>query len=279
LTGELTDTYAPIVRINAGGPLTLATDGGPDWEANDITGTMVGTSYIVSSGSPFVISSIDYNDRHASIPSYMDQTTYEAMMKSERGIDITSTPMTFSIPVTNGDYIVNFYVGNIYGGSSLPNQRIFSVSMEGIQVISDFDPSAVFGHRVTGLLQNNVTVTDGLIEILFIRNLDNPIVNAIEILGTGTTLSNESPTFENILSIYPNPVKDKLFIRLDQSAMNLSSIKIHSMQGKLIKVFSEFNAKNNIIPLDISGLSNSLYFMTITTNRGNSIFYKLIVKQ
>ena len=279
LTGELTDTYAPIVRINAGGPLTLATDGGPDWEANDITGTVVGTSYIVSSGSSFSISSIDYNDRDASIPNYMDQTTYEIMMKSERGIDITSTPMTFSIPVTNGEYIVNFYVGNIYGGTSLPNQRIFSVNMEGVQVISNFDPSAVFGHQVTGMLQNNVTVTDGLLEILFIRNLDNPIVNAIEILGTGTTLSNGDPTFKDILSVYPNPVKDKLFIKLDQSAINLSSIKIYSIQGKLVKVFSEFNAKNNTIPLDISGLSNSLYFMTITTDRGNSIFYKLIVKQ
>jgi Malectin domain/Secretion system C-terminal sorting domain len=280
LTGELTDTYEPIVRINAGGPLTLATDSGPDWEANDITGTVVGTSYIVSSGSSFSISSIDYNNRDASIPNYMDQATYEAMMKSERGIDITSTPMTFSIPVTNGDYIVNFYVGNIYSGTSLPNQRIFSVSMEGVQVISDFDPSAVFGHQVTGMIQNNVTVSDGLLEILFIRNLDNPIVNAIEILGTGATLSNESPAFETVLSVYPNPIKDnKLFIRLDEPAMNLSSIKIYSIQGKLMKTFSEFNAKNNIIPLELSGLSNALYFMTITTNRGNSVFYKLIVQK
>src|SRR5690606_30870577 len=55
VTGELTDIFTPVVRINAGGPEVLATDGGPDWEANNATGTTTGENYAVTSGFPFSV--------------------------------------------------------------------------------------------------------------------------------------------------------------------------------------------------------------------------------
>jgi hypothetical protein len=183
LIGELTDIYTPIVRINAGGPLTLATDSGPDWEANDAGGEAVGDSYVVSSGGSFSIGSIDYSQRDITIPSYIDQTTYESIMKSERGVDITSPPMIFSVSLPIGDYIVNFYGANLYSGTSGPGQRIFSVNMEDERFIDHLDLSGTFGHQIAGLIQNNVSVTDGVLDIELIRELENPLVNAIEILG------------------------------------------------------------------------------------------------
>ena len=183
LTGELTDIFEPIVRINAGGGLVSASDSGPDWEANDTNGQYIGTSYQVSAGSKYAISTLNYALRDASIPSYIDQTTYETVMNSERGVSSSSTQMIFSIPVPNGEYIVNFYVANLYNGSATPGSRIFNVDMENIRYIENLDPSGVYGHRIAGMIQNNVQVNDGILEIEFFRNIQDPIVNAIEILG------------------------------------------------------------------------------------------------
>ncbi|WP_452228115.1 HYR domain-containing protein [Lacinutrix sp. MEBiC02404] len=183
VTGEITDTYSPIVRINAGGPLVTASDSGPDWEANNSNGTFTGTSYAVSSGSRYSISTLDYSYKDASIPSYVDQTTYETVLNSQRSISATSIPMIFSIPVPNGDYIVNFYVANLYNGTSDPGERIYSVDIENQRFLENVDPSARFGHRRVGMIQQNVLVLDGILEIEFFRNIENPMVNAIEILA------------------------------------------------------------------------------------------------
>jgi hypothetical protein len=183
LTGEITDSYSPIVRINAGGPLITASDSGPDWEANNTNGTFTGTSYAVSSGSRYAISTLDYTYKDTSIPSYIDQTTYETVMNSQRSISASSNPMIFSIPVPNGNYIVNFYVANLYNGTASPGERLFSVDIENQRFLEDIDPSERFGHRIAGMIQHNVLVLDGILEIEFFRNLENPMVNAIEILA------------------------------------------------------------------------------------------------
>ncbi|WP_055445263.1 HYR domain-containing protein [Lacinutrix himadriensis] len=183
LTGEITDAFSPIVRINAGGPLISASDSGPDWEVNDVNGTYTGASYSVSSGSKYVISTLDYVTKDASIPTYIDQTTYETVMNSQRSISASSIPMIFSIPVPNGDYIVNFYVANLYNGTSNPEERLFSVDIENQRFLENFDPSGTYGHRVAGMIQKNVLVLDGILEIEFFRILENPMVNAIEILA------------------------------------------------------------------------------------------------
>ncbi|MFC5195436.1 malectin domain-containing carbohydrate-binding protein [Bizionia hallyeonensis] len=180
LTGELTDIYTPLVRINAGGPLVLATDGGPDWEDNT---TSTGDSYTVSSGSPYSSTEVFYENRDASIPSYIDASTYYDVMHIQRSISDPAYPMIFSIAVPNGDYIVNLYFANLYNGTSNPGERVFSVNIEDERLLDDFDISAEFGHRQAGLVQNNITVTDGVLEIRFFENIENPLINGIEILG------------------------------------------------------------------------------------------------
>ncbi|MBP93872.1 MAG: hypothetical protein CMC55_07130 [Flavobacteriaceae bacterium] len=180
LTGELTDIYTPIVRINAGGPLVLASDGGPDWEDNTTT---TGDSYTVSSGSSYSSTEVFYANRDTSIPSYIDASTYYDVMHIQRSNSDPAYPMIFSIAVPNGDYIVNLYFANLYNGTSDPGERVFSVNIEEERLLDNFDISAEFGHRQAGLVQNNVTVTDGVLEIRFFENIENPLINGIEILG------------------------------------------------------------------------------------------------
>ncbi|WP_104734348.1 malectin domain-containing carbohydrate-binding protein [Hanstruepera ponticola] len=180
LTGELTDIYSPVVRINSGGIMVLASDGGPEWEANTST---TGDSYVVSSGSPFTIDEIIYENRDVSIPDYISQAEYEEIMRSELSTNDLDFPVTYSISLPNGSYIVNLYFANLYNGTSEPNERIFNVNIEDIRVIEKLDPSKEFGHRIAGMIQNNIEITDGVMDIQFLFELQNPIINAIEVLG------------------------------------------------------------------------------------------------
>ena len=186
LSGELTDIYEPIVRINAGGPTIVATDGGPDWEDNS---TPSGSYYSASAGSPYVIVGLSsakdetIPDYITSSPDFMTSEYYEIIRTQMSNSNNFEHPMIYTIPVTNGDYIVNMYFSNLYNGTSDPGERIFSINIEEERLIEKLDPSAEFGHRKGGMVQNNVTVSDGNLEIEFFHIIQNPLVNAIEILG------------------------------------------------------------------------------------------------
>uniref|UniRef100_UPI0023798E79 HYR domain-containing protein n=1 Tax=Mangrovimonas aestuarii TaxID=3018443 RepID=UPI0023798E79 len=195
VSGEITSLINPIIRINAGGPEVTATDGGPNWEGNTASGAVSGTDYSVTSGGSFTINGTDlvYAERDPSIPDYIDETTYTTVMNSERSVGISSPPMVFSIPIPNGDYLVNLYFNNLYHGTSEPGQRIFSVDVEGQTILSDFDIAATFGHRIAGLVQYNATVSDGILDIAFTSNVENPMINAIEILTSQSTPINVDP--------------------------------------------------------------------------------------
>ncbi|MGY0392014.1 malectin domain-containing carbohydrate-binding protein [Bizionia sp. KMM 8389] len=180
ITGELTDLYAPIIRINAGGDLVLATDSGPNWEANT---TSTGDSYTVSSGSSYASTEVFYETRDPSIPNYIDANTYYDVLHIQRSNSDPEYPMIFSIAVPNGDYIVNLYFANLYNGTSEPGERVFSVNLENERLIENLDISERFGHRKGGMIQSNIQVTDGVLDIRFFENIENPLINGIEVLG------------------------------------------------------------------------------------------------
>ncbi|WP_274475915.1 HYR domain-containing protein [Mangrovimonas aestuarii] len=200
VAGELTSLFSPIVRINAGGPEVIASDGGPIWEDNAALGGTVGPSYNVSSGGSYSVNASDmvFANRDASIPDYIDETTYTSVMNYDRGVDITSIPMIFSIMLPNGEYIVNMYFANLYHGTQDPGQRIFSVNIENELAVDHLDPSAIYGHRIAGMVQHNATVTDGVLEIQFISHIDEPLINAIEIMAVQSIPIDVDPISDQI---------------------------------------------------------------------------------
>jgi hypothetical protein len=205
IIGELTDAFIPLVRINASGVLVAATDGGPDWEDNYANGNATGDSYTVDAGSRYpssgALSSIDYLDKDATIPDYIEEAEYEVIMATQRNV---SSSMLYSISVPNGEFLVNLYIANLFNVTSEPNERLFSIDIEeGQMIISNFDASATFGHKVAGMIQKNISVSDGSLEIEFIGELNSALINAIEILGL------EYPIIEMV------PIADKTNIEGD----------------------------------------------------------------
>jgi len=182
LIAELTeDIMAPVFRINAGGPAVSATDDGPDWRTNMTLTDGVG--FVVNTGNSST-GNLNVANKHSSIPGYIDDATYTSIFKQERWDVFSSPEMEFTIPLPNDAYEVNIYLGNSYIGTDEEGDRIFDILIEGEVVKDNLDLITEFGHNSGGLFSFPVTVTDGELNIAFGHETENPLVNAIEILGT-----------------------------------------------------------------------------------------------
>ncbi|WP_350287998.1 malectin domain-containing carbohydrate-binding protein, partial [uncultured Croceitalea sp.] len=125
--------------MKAGGPTVLSTDGGPDWEGGSVTGGHTGSGYSVNTGVVAPTGGMLYANRDVSIPGYMDQGVYEGLFSHERYDRGELPEMDYVIPISNGDYVVNLYMGNFCNCTRDVGERIFDIAIEGTVVRSDLD--------------------------------------------------------------------------------------------------------------------------------------------
>ncbi len=92
----------------------------------------------------------------------------------------------------------------------------------------------------------------------------NEANTAFQILGV-----NDSEIGTNI-SIYPNPAKDLLTI---QAGSDINAVTIYDLQGKTIHSIDSNSEK---VSINISDLNNGVYFLKITTEKGEEV--KKIIK-
>ena len=162
-------------RVNAGeGTTVSATDDGPDW---------VG---VADTSSPYLASVAETNadnycgGDNVTAGSTVPASTPDGVWDCERYGN-----MTWEFSVDPGQTVeVRLYMANSFSGASQPGERQFNVSIEGQQVLTQYDPVADVGHA-TGVMQN-FTVTDdgdGTITVVFEQGaVENPEVRAIEIV-------------------------------------------------------------------------------------------------
>ena len=180
---EITATGDPPVleevlyRVNAGGPEIAAIDGGLAWSA-DTSGS--NSAFLADPGS----------NNTTSFPAVEPgptvlATTPGAIFDSERWDQPSGSEMQWAFDVpTEGTYNVRLYLGNGFGGTSNPEERIFDVAIEGsvLSTIDNIDLSSQFGNLVGGQINNTVEVTDGTLNLEFIHDVQNPLINGIEIV-------------------------------------------------------------------------------------------------
>ncbi|OUS00684.1 hypothetical protein A9Q86_07950 [Flavobacteriales bacterium 33_180_T64] len=106
---------------------------------------------------------------------------------------------------------------------------------------------------------------------LYICSLNNGTIYRI----LDANLSVEDETISNI-KMYPNPTKDNLTFDLLNTSNQVSKIKIHDIQGKLIQTFSNFNEQ--LITISTKSLTSGFYIVEIINSRGNKSVRKLIVE-
>jgi surface protein len=148
--------------------------------------------------------------------------------------------------------------------------------------------------NLEGILDNSGLSVDNydlLIEKLVLLNIDNGILGAENIqycnatqrqqlLDAGWNITDAGQdadcvlnvdTFDfNQIKIYPNPVSDQLYIDLP-NRLNLNSIELYDIQGKLIKSFDHQTR------LDFNDIQKGVYILKLETDQGS--FHHKVIKQ
>lgn len=99
--------------------------------------------------------------------------------------------------------------------------------------------------------------------------LTNSIYYVIEYNNTLGIRSNEQLAS---LQIFPNPTKEKIEVT---STIEIKKIEVRAVDGKIVR---EVNAVKKIEIIDLTGLTNGIYFVDVTT-KDNSVITKKIVKE
>ena len=170
-----------VYRVNAGGPEVAAIDGGPDWTEDQGNNA---SPYLIVKGSDDT-AGFPGNDPGPTVPATVPGVVFDTERWDDTGGN--DQEMQWAFDVLPGTYEVRLYMGNGFGGTSAPGDRVFDVALEGSVPVSldDIDLSAQFGHQVGGLIAQTVEVTDGTLNIEFLHDVkQNPLVNAIEIVQT-----------------------------------------------------------------------------------------------
>lgn len=89
---------------------------------------------------------------------------------------------SFSCKLTNGKYMAKLYFAETYDGITGPGQRVFSFNVQGHD-FKDFDVWAKANGPNRSYVETvPVEVTNGEFRIDFVSNVENPQINAIEII-------------------------------------------------------------------------------------------------
>jgi endoglucanase len=93
----------------------------------------------------------------------------------------------YAFNVANGTYKVNLHFAETYEGITAAGQRVFDVIVEGT-TLAGIDVYAETGGRNTALIKTaTVNVADGEMNLDFKVRVQNPMINAIEVLGNAAT--------------------------------------------------------------------------------------------
>jgi hypothetical protein len=181
-----------VYRVNAGGSQLSGT---PAWGAD----TTAHPSPFYTTDSNKVSSTANaINLSHSSIPA----GTPESLFKTDRWDPASGNPMSWDFPVTPGEYEVRLYFAEIWSGGQAVGKRLFDVSIEGVQVLDNYDVFATVG-GFAGVVESFIVSSDSNLDINFAHVTDNPAIKGIEILalhGSGGS-ENEPPVNEPPMAV------------------------------------------------------------------------------
>ena len=195
---------APAQDTDGSGDLVVAINaGGPEYTAAD--GTTYQADAYFDGGSTTVAG-------NAGIPSDLEiaDTENDPLYRSER----FGTSFGYDVPVEDGTYEVTLEFAEIYQGvssqdtpdSSGPtdgtdeNDRVFDASLEGQQVLSEYDLYAEVGPATAAERTYTVEVTDGTLNVDFDTVTDNAKVSAITVTKVGPA-TDTSPDGEATMTV------------------------------------------------------------------------------
>lgn len=142
----------------------------------------------------------------------------------------------YLVRVPNGTYTVILMMAENYFTSS--GKRKFSISSNGVVAIKDLDIYAAVGKGVQcQRVINQVQVTNGILDLHFTAQIDNPLLNGIVIVPVSVNVNKNQeiiPKQWNIGQNYPNPFNGNTIIPVQLMEDDHLTIKIYDTLGRMI---------------------------------------------
>jgi hypothetical protein len=243
------------LAINAGGDST-ATSAGKAFAAD----------VYYAHGSPSGVTSGD-----------VANTTSDALYRSAR----TGPAFSYGLPSGNGtfDVILHFnetYYGYRTGGGV--GSRKFNVDIEGARKLTNYDIFAAAGGAMRAVRQTfRVTVSDGTLNLLFARGAaGDPSVSAIEVVAVaGARIAAEASgagRAEDLpVRAYPNPVRDRLTVKLPFPARHVTGTAVVSSSGAGLTRDGHLVRGEYELELPVAHLKAGLYLLRLESEHGRQV--------
>lgn len=115
-------------------------------------------------------------------------TDMDILYTSERSALSNQGSFGYDIPVPNGTHTLKLHFAEIYwgatgGGPGGSGRRVFSVEIEGQDVLVDYDINAEVGPMAAVIKTYDIEVTDNELNLNFIASTDQPKLSALELFG------------------------------------------------------------------------------------------------
>ncbi|TAL67607.1 MAG: T9SS type A sorting domain-containing protein [Bacteroidetes bacterium] len=152
-------------------------------------------------------------------------------------------------------------------GNKLPTDSAFKID---IQEISTSKPIIIKPNQIFTFeaMFQPTEVRDYIDSVVFISDANSETDPTAVLTGKGLEAKgvNDAELENNMLSVFPNPADNKLVIRADNS-IRPASVKIFDAYGNEISERT-FEYGNPSMLLDVSGLSNGIYYMVLNSGKG-----------
>lgn len=130
-------------------------------------------------------------------------TDNPTIYQTRRFIRSSRPNLSYQFAVPSGDYEVRLHFAEVWPTAFAPGVRVFDVSLEGTLRLDNFDIFAAAGANTAHVARIPVSVTDGTLNLLFERVVQNPSLSAIEVypvLASGPA-DTEAPTVPGNLAV------------------------------------------------------------------------------
>ncbi len=199
-------------------------------------------------------------------------TTADGLYQDYRKATSPLGSFGYSIPVANGAYTVKLHFAELY--FTAKSKRLFHVTAEGVHWLTNYDIFAAAGGANRAIVVSKaVTVTDGKLEVVLTSVTDRASLAAIEVMpvvsGLRKAINDTQP--EEVISLkaslYPNPVNEKVTIRLSEPVLQLQTT-ITDITGAVQGRDTHRMVDNTLLEIPVTSLSPAVYLLQIQTEWG-----------
>ncbi len=183
---------------------------------------------------------------------------------------------SYNLPVAGGTYDVVLHFNETYWGhlaAGGAGSRRFNVDIEGSRRLTNYDIFAKAGGAMRAVSETfRVTVTDATLNIAFTRGLaDQPRVAALEVIpvaGSRVAAAGTGRGEATGAVLYPNPVREKLYVSLDGPAEGVTGTALTDALG-VVRLANGHRVKDaHTLEVDVRPLRPGTYLLTLTTAGG-----------